>query len=69
MHPLKSPGPDGLPALFYQHFWGLVGGSVSDFVLDVLNNGRDVADINETFICLIPKVSKPQFPKLASAMC
>ena len=21
MHPKKSPSPDGMPSLFYQHFW------------------------------------------------
>ncbi|XP_057416032.1 uncharacterized protein LOC130710699 [Lotus japonicus] len=63
MHPLKSPGPDGLPALFYQHYWDLVGGAVTNHVLDILNNGKDVLAINDTFICLIPKVSKPQSPK------
>lgn len=24
MHPLKAPGPNGMPPLFYQHFWPTV---------------------------------------------
>ena len=26
MHPLKAPGPDGFPDLFYRHYWSMVGG-------------------------------------------
>ena len=33
MYPLKSLGPDGMPLLFYQHFWPVVGGSIVSYVL------------------------------------
>ena len=39
MHPKKSPGPDGMPPLFYQHFWSLLGECVTNAVLDFLNLG------------------------------
>ena len=33
---LKAPGMDGLPAVFYKHYWHLIGDSVVDEVLHVL---------------------------------
>ena len=33
MAPLKAPGPNGMPPLFYQNFWELVRGDVIHDVL------------------------------------
>lgn len=34
MYPLKAPGPDGMPPLFFQHFWSMVGNTITKTVLD-----------------------------------
>ena len=33
MAPLKAPGPDGMPPLFYQSYWSDVGTEVTQAVL------------------------------------
>lgn len=58
MHLAKALRPDGLPTLFYQKFWHLVGDDVSKLVLRVINDGLNAKELNHTFICLIPKVKK-----------
>ena len=55
MAPLKAPGPDGMPPLFYQHFWSTLGNDVSQFVLHFLNSATLLEHLNHTFISLIPK--------------
>jgi hypothetical protein len=63
MHPLKAPGPDGLPALFFQKYWHIVGEDVQNLVLSILNENGDPGDINKTFLVLIPKGKNPSSPK------
>ena len=48
-------GPDGIPVLFYQKFWDLVGpevmATIEDFRIGVCNMDR----MNKAFLVLIPK--------------
>ena len=55
MYPLKSPGPDGMPPLFFQHFWLTIGNMVTKMVLDFLNFGYAPPMFNDTHVVLIPK--------------
>ena len=55
MAPLKAPGPDGMPPLFYQNFWDLVKGDVSGSILNFLNSSSLPSPLNHTFVTLIPK--------------
>jgi hypothetical protein len=56
MDPWKAPGPDGFPAGFYQKSWSIVGNHVCDFVRLVWSNPSKISEVNQTDICLIPKV-------------
>jgi hypothetical protein len=56
MGDLKAPGADGMPAIFYKRFWGIVGDTVVKEVLHVLRGGSISEGWNETIVVLIPKV-------------
>lgn len=60
MSPLKAPGPDGIPAIFYQKHWNSVGPSVTAAVQYFFDSGYILREWNSTLICLIPKVSQPE---------
>lgn len=63
MHPLKALGPDGLPAIFFQEYWHIVGQDITLLVLEILNGNMSPRPINRTFIVLIPKGKTPTSPK------
>ena len=60
MAPLKAPGPDGMPSLFFQTYWPDIGMDITQAVLSSLNSGSIMKTINHTFITLIPKVKNPE---------
>ena len=55
MHPLKAPGPDGLPGLFYTHYWSIVGDQVISAIQSFFRSGWLLKEFNQSFITLIPK--------------
>ncbi|KAK3204613.1 hypothetical protein Dsin_018659 [Dipteronia sinensis] len=48
MHLTKVLGPDGLPALFNQKYWSIVGKKVTKARLGVLNEGHGLEQFNDT---------------------
>ncbi|XP_028804491.1 uncharacterized protein LOC114759480 [Neltuma alba] len=60
MHPLKSPGVDGLHAMFFQTQWNIVGDSVFKEIKTIFEGGDIDHRFNQTLIALIPKVEYPQ---------
>ncbi|KAL0402425.1 UNVERIFIED_CONTAM: hypothetical protein Slati_4272400 [Sesamum latifolium] len=61
MAPLKSPGPDGMPPIFFQKSWAIVRADVIACVLNLLNSHVMPQNLNATQIVLIPKCKHPEF--------
>ncbi|GAA0167099.1 hypothetical protein LIER_22108 [Lithospermum erythrorhizon] len=59
MNDTKAPGPDGIPAKLYQHFWDTVSEKLCNMTLNFLNNGIFLKKFNFTLITLVPKVDRP----------
>ncbi|XP_024033484.1 uncharacterized protein LOC112095607 [Citrus clementina] len=58
MSPTKAPGPDGLPAAFYQKHWNVVKKKVITTCLHILNEQGTMAPLNHTYIALVPKAER-----------
>ena len=61
MAPLKAPGRDGMPPLFYQNYWILLGNNVTQSVLHYLNLGSLLVALGHSFVTLILKVKNLEF--------
>lgn len=59
LHPTKAPGPDGMPTLFYQNNWYIVGKDISGLCLSLLKGDVPWSELNHTDIILVPKKTNP----------
>lgn len=55
----KAPGLDGMSALFFKHFWHIIGNDVVDMVRSFFTTGHMLRAMNHTNIALIPKIENP----------
>ena len=55
----KVPGPDGFGSDFYRDSWDIIGDDVLNAILDVLQSGKLLKELNHTIVTLIPKTKCP----------
>ncbi|XP_056697781.1 uncharacterized protein [Spinacia oleracea] len=56
----KAHEPDGFGSPFYRDAWQIVGSDIIAAVLDVLQSGKLLKEVNHTVITLIPKTKCPR---------
>jgi hypothetical protein len=59
INPLESLGLDGMPGLFFKHYWHIVGDQVLAAVRNFFIHGQLLGELNQTCIVLIPKIINP----------
>lgn len=57
--PLKSPGPNGIPLIFFQESWENTKDNVCSSFHEFTKSDFLLKERNKTFICLIPKSKNP----------
>ncbi|CAA7020262.1 unnamed protein product [Microthlaspi erraticum] len=55
-----APGPDGMTSLFFQQFWDVTANDIISMVKDFYISGTLDPRLNNTNICLIPKIERPK---------
>ena len=55
LHPLKSPGPDWFPGIFFRSYWEIVKEQVVSCIQECFRNKIVPRGLNRTFLVLIPK--------------
>lgn len=60
MKPFKALGTYGFQPYFFQTQWSVVGGDLCRFIKEVFANKQEVAEVNHSYLVLIPKVPKPE---------
>jgi hypothetical protein len=63
MGPMKAPGPDGFPALFYQNHWNFLETDLCHAIRSFLHGGSLPEGFCDSIIVMIPKVTNPEHLK------
>ncbi|GAA0176277.1 hypothetical protein LIER_42053 [Lithospermum erythrorhizon] len=61
--PYKTPGPDGLHPIFFHKCWPSIEKVALSTIHNAFMNYDTISEINSTYICLIPKVDRPESVK------
>lgn len=55
LYPIKAPGPDEMSALFFQHYWDIVGNDVVTTIQNIFRRGVFPQVLDDSFIVFILK--------------
>ena len=59
MAPLKSPGGDGIQAVFFKNFWDQMGPSVIKLISNAFETNCIPSGLSDSLLALIPKIDPP----------